>query len=905
MKRYEKYLQQGEIMSDDVKRFKNNILVNLPKNGGDVPISEDAINEVVDNVFKARSLLSIDVSEDEKESVRKEILSENKVLLGLGAAIVQRQHKKWFAQRKDQLELAYWDRFKQYLLQYKNLPVNVVNQMDNVSDEIVDLLGDPTRDDEKEQRRGLIIGDVQSGKTINYSGIICKAVDAGFRTVILLTGTTNDLRQQTQIRLDEAFVGVDSNMIGNEANKIEPIGVGLVNPDQKLRPTVFTTAAKDFNKNAAKQLSIALSQSQGDRPMLFVIKKNVGVLNSLLEWIKKHNQYETSKINNSILMIDDEADYASVNTKNEGEDPSTTNRLIEGLLNVFRFSSYVGFTATPYANVFIDPETDEAMEDEGLFPKDYIYALEAPTNYIGARNIFPKNAKYNYILRDIEDGEESYPLNHKKEDDFSMLSASLKNAINTFLIANAIRDLRGNKNTHRSMMINVSRFRNTNQMLHKAVAEYLAEIKTSVKNYASLRPDKALKDENINALFVAFETEYGSGEFTWEQVQHSLFDSVLPIQPKVAIGGADDLDYDQYEGGLRTIVVGGQRLSRGLTLEGLIVSYIYRNSMAYDTLMQMGRWFGYRPNYEDLCRVWMDNTSQAWYAFICEATDELLAEVRVMRDKNATPLDFGLKVRNDPDVPLIVTARNKMRTAQAKYINVVLSEKAIEIPILHNDASKNMRNLSAVKQIMGNINIAKFGNQYGAKDVDRQTILSLLDDIDVHAANVKFDPYAVSNFIKQYAGDELDKWDIVLLSGNGPTYNLTDNVNIQTRDRDFDVIRDGNAIRMSKKRSRIGSPSDPQFGLSNVQLLFLKSRGEYLTSDSYFKLKRNPLLMIYLVNPARNSADFGKLTDFSGLPLVGFGIGIPSLADARTKYISYQVNKIHQEFGGVEDYGDE
>lgn len=118
------------------------------------------------------------------------------------------------------------------------MPLNVVNQMDNVSDEIVDLLGDPTRENEKEQRRGLIIGDVQSGKTVNYSGIICKAVDAGFRTIILLTGTTNDLREQTQIRLDEAFVGVDSNLISSGAGSIEPIGVGLINADQKLRPIV-------------------------------------------------------------------------------------------------------------------------------------------------------------------------------------------------------------------------------------------------------------------------------------------------------------------------------------------------------------------------------------------------------------------------------------------------------------------------------------------------------------------------------------------------------------------------------------------------------------------------------------------------------------------------------------------
>ena len=892
-------------MATDLKRFKDNVLVNLPKNDSDAPMSEDAINIVVGNVFQARSLLNINISENDKETVRKEILSENKVLLGLGAAIVQRNHKKWFAQRKDQLKLHYWNRFSQYLLTYTSLPVNVVSQMDKVSDEIVDLLGDPTRNDEKEQRRGLIIGDVQSGKTINYSGIICKAVDAGFRTVILLTGTTNDLRQQTQVRLDEAFVGVDSNMIGSDVSGIEPIGVGLVNPDTKLRPIVFTTAAKDFNKNTAKQLSIALSQDLGDRPMLFVIKKNASVLNSLLDWIRKHNQYETSKINNSVLMIDDEADYASVNTKAADEDPSRTNKLIVDLLNIFKFSSYVGFTATPYANVFIDPDTDEEMESEGIFPKDYIYALEAPTNYIGARNIFSKSAKYNYILRDIDDGEDYYPIRHKKDDDFGMLSESLKSAINTFLLANVIRDLRGDKNTHRSMMINVTRFVNTQKLVHKSVENYLSEIKTSIKNYASLRPEKALKDQNINSLFITFEKEFGSDEFTWEQIQNSLFESVLPIQPKVAHGGGDDLDYSRYEGGLRTIVVGGQRLSRGLTLEGLIVSYIYRNSMAYDTLMQMGRWFGYRPNYEDICRVWMDGVSQAWYAFICEATDELLSEVKVMRDKSATPLDFGLKVRNDPDIPLIVTARNKMRTAQAKIINVALSEKAIETPIIYNDTSKNLRNLSTVEKLVKDISFNRVGKQYGAKDVDKKHILELLENIDVPAANIKFDPQSIVTFIKQYAGKELDKWDVVLLSGNGSDYKIFDRVIIQTRDRDFDVIRDGGLVRMSKARSRIGSPSDPKFGLTDIQMELLKSRGEYLTSDSYFRLKRNPLLMIYLISPSGKGDDFDKLTDFQGHPLTGFGIGIPSLTDAKTKYISYQINRIHQEYGGIEDYSDD
>lgn len=892
-------------MTNDLKKFKDTINSLLPKAGDDEAISEDAINTIVENTFKARTLLGLDISEEEKESVRKEILSNNKILLGLGAVLVQKKHTKWFAQRKDTLPMKYWERFEQYMLQDRGMPTNVVTSMDKVSDEIVDLLGDPTRgEDESEQRRGLIIGDVQSGKTINYSGIICKAVDAGFRTVILLTGTTNDLRQQTQIRIDEAFVGVDSNLMNEEANKLTPIGVGKFNPDPSLRPIAFTTAAKDFNKNAAKQLSMTLSQGQGERPMLFVIKKNTSVLKNLLEWIQKHNQNESSKINNSVLMIDDEADYASVNTKAADDDPSKTNKYIEDLLNIFRFSSYVGFTATPYANIFIDPATDEEMEHEGLFPKDYIYALDAPSNYIGARNIFPPSSQYHHILRDIEDAEDHYPIKHKKEHDFEVISGTLQDAINTFLIANVIRDLRGDTKTHRSMMINVTRFVNTQKLLHKAVREHLADIKTSIKLYASLPPNKALQNEHINGLFVAFEKEYGSDEFSWQEIQSSLFDSIMPVLAQVAHGGGDDLDYSLYPDGLRTIVVGGQRLSRGLTLEGLIVSYIYRNSMAYDTLMQMGRWFGYRSNYDDLCRVYMDSTSQAWYAFICEATDELLAEVRVMRDKGATPLDFGLKVRNDPDIPLIVTARNKMRTAQEKVINVALSEKAIETPLLYNDPAKNNINLAATLKLITDSRVTKFDKQYGAKSVDKAHVLELLSNIEVPASNIKFDPLAVHAFVSQYAGNELDRWDVVLISGKGEPYNVTDGITISQSDRTFDIPR-GDAIRMSKSKSRIGSPSDPKFGLTDTQMDVLKSRGEYLTSDAYFRIERNPLLMIYFVHPTETSEDYSELADFQGRPLIGFGVGIPRLADAETKYIKYQLTRIYQEFGGIEEYEDE
>lgn len=895
-------------MTEDAKTFKRIVQDLLDKHSVSDSMSDTVIDEQVEKTFSAKGVLGLNITDEEKKSVRNELLADNKIRLEPGVAIVPRTHKKWFADRKPDLTLDYWDRFKELLVKDKGFPVNVVAEMDKVSDEIVDLLGDPSRTKEREQRRGLIIGDVQSGKTVNYSGIICKAVDSGFRAIILMTGTTNDLRKQTQARLDEAFVGRDT---GSE--RLNFIGVGRYN--KKLNPISFTTADKDFSKSAAKQLSSQLSQSDGDRPMLFVIKKNVAVLKSLLDWIKTHNQYGENKIDGSVLMIDDEADYASVNTKAAGEDRSKTNAYIEELLNVFRFASYVGFTATPYANVFIDPDTDEAMEKEGLFPKDYIYTLSAPSNYIGARNIFPVDGEYHNILRKIKDGEDYYPLRHKKDDDFSELSPSLRDAVKTFLLANVIRDLRGDASSHRSMMVNVTRFVNTQQLIRKAVREYVDDIKRSIKNYASLPVERALQDEHLNALHDTFRREYSHMEFSWDEVQSKLFESVLPIQVYAAHGGGDDLNYEEYEDGLRTIVVGGQRLSRGLTLEGLIVSYLYRNSMAYDTLMQMGRWFGYRSNYDDICRIWMDKVSQNWYAFISEATDELREEVKRLRDLGATPLDFGLKVRNDPDIPLIVTARNKMRSAQSKTISKSLSGKAVETPFVHNSANKNEANLRAVLNLVESFKFESVENRFASYDVPKDKIVSFLNKIEVPSSNAQFNPESIAQFILQYAGDELAKWDVAIFSGDSDLrYDLTKDIVVTPNIRKFDYLKgDSSVIRMSGSKRRLGSQGNTRFGLTQEQiahakeLVFANPERGTVNDDDYFAIDRKPLLMIYFVEPGQDSnpEDIERLDNFNGEPLIGFGLGIPKLGNVDTKYIRYQTNKIHQEFGGIDEYEDE
>lgn len=889
-------------MTEDAKTFKRIVQDLLDKHSSRDSISDTEIDEQVEKTYSAKDVLGLKISEQEKLSVRNELLADNKIRLEPGVAIVPRSHKQWFNERKSELDLDYWNRFKELLVKDKGFPVNVVNQMDRVSDDIVDLLGDPTRTEEKEQRRGLIIGDVQSGKTVNYSATICKAVDAGFRAIILMTGTTNDLRKQTQIRLDEAFTGIDT---GSET--LNFIGVGRYN--KKLRPISFTTVDKDFSKSAAKQLSSSLSQNDGDRPMLFVIKKNVAVLKSLLDWIKTHNQYGENKIDGSVLMIDDEADYASVNTKAAGEDRSKTNAYIEELLNVFRFASYVGFTATPYANVFIDPETDEDMKNEGLFPKDYIYTLSAPSNYIGARNIFPKNGKYHKMLRTIDDGEEYYPLRHKKDDDFEDISPSLRSAVNTFLIANVIRDLRGDVSEHRSMMVNVTRFVNTQKLIRKALDEYLNEIKRSIKNYASLPTESALKDEHLNLLNKIFKQEYFLTEFSWEEIQAGLYDSVLSIQVYAAHGGGDDLNYEDHKDGLRTIVVGGQRLSRGLTLEGLIVSYLYRNSMAYDTLMQMGRWFGYRKDYDDICRLWINSESKNWYAFISEATDELRDEVVRMRDLEATPLDFGLKVRNDSDMRLTITARNKMRTAKSTTLRISLSQALLETSYLYNDTDKNTENLSAVLELLKSGDFKKDKKKLIAYDIEQKKISELLSTLKIPPANTGFDPKLIGSFINSYKGGELNAWDVVVLSGDGKPFSVNDEFTVSPKERKVKIVNDDRLIVLNQRR--LGSPNDTGNGLNPEQQQLVSHQIEQAgrqtkarNSKDYLAINRKPLFMIYFIEP-EHMDNVGEMVDFQDTPLLGFAIGIPNLANTSTKYISYQLNKIHQEFGGIEEFEDE
>lgn len=902
-------------MNDLQKRFKDMVTMFIVN---DAELQEYMIDDKIDEVKYIPTFAKL--SPLEVDEVRAEIKSELSIKLDKGTLIEEKGHEKWFLAKKAQLGMKYWERYRKYLLSDKGFSTKVVNSMDDILDTLTDLLGDPSRD-VSYNRRGLIIGDVQSGKTANYTGLICKAADSGYKVIVLLTGTIEKLRQQTQQRIDEGFVGADSNAMMKQKEDGLIIGAGKYD-SSVVNPMVLTSTADDFKTQNAKNLNFDLRNING--PVVFVVKKNSAVLKRLNKWLSTFNQNGAERINHSLLVVDDEADNASVNTKANPEDtPTAINGQIRTLLAMFTKSSYVGFTATPFANIFIDPENENEMYAEDLFPKDYIYSLNAPSNYTGARNIFGENGKSSYMLVEINDDVEDsssiaaiLPLSHKQTLRVSKLPKDLETAVAAFMLANTIEDMNGLSGNHRSMLINVSRFTVIQEQIAGLVNEYLKNMQAACRNYCALDPNKALQDPFILKLKETYEDIYSDIEYEWSDIQKHLHMSCAGIMVQIFNRNAgQNFSYEDYRDGLRVIAVGGMSLSRGLTLEGLVISYFYRNSKMYDTLMQMGRWFGYRKGYDELCRVFMSRESIEWYRYISDATDELREEVKRYEDTGLTPRDFGLRVRSDLTT-LLVTARNKMRSAENRVCVVSLSGEVIETPEIYSDYEKNKSNKDAVIELVrnleenGNAHVAETTGEkekYGYIDVSKGKIIDFLKSIDVSPKNEKFNVSAIVDFIAKYKGVELDNWNIEFATGNSEAVmdQLGYGMKFHYPTRIFNVINDGKIYRINGPKRRLGSLSEGRFGLTVEQEMALFEKyGEKITSQKacFRGINRNPELMIYFVElklPKDTSKSVKKDSDieiavkkYTGIPVVGFSIGIPSLADKETKYARYMFNKV-------------
>lgn len=872
----------------------------------DNTVDEKQLDEYI---WDTINLLKYKPDEIEFDEIRKELHHRFIVKMKRGIAIVNEpDYKDWYSTFNIDSKLSYWDRYKRYLSSDElAFPENVIDSIDQSTTDIVNLLGKPS-ETSMFSRKGLVIGDVQSGKTANYISVINKAADAGYKVIILLTGTIEKLRQQTQSRVDKGFIGVDTSSL--EQNEHNLVGVGLFNSN--LEVGAFTSILKDFNKFILRSSNLPLNTLSS--PVILVAKKNKTVLNSIAKWFEREKKDSVSnKINCSLLLIDDEADNASINTNSPETNPTSINNCIRNILGLFMRSSYIGYTATPYANVFIEPDTKESMEHGDLFPKDYIYVLEAPSNYIGAREIYSEDGKYKSMYREINDFELFLPLKHKKDYELPLdIPLSLKKAIISFLLANTIRDLRGDTNTHRSMLVNVSRFICIQNNLKDLINTFFSSLKNVIQNYIldsnyTKHPLLCLVEQTYNEEFIANGDFKEDEKVNWNLIRLQLFESIKTIKVESVNGGNASrlLDYTGYKNGLRLIAIGGLSLSRGLTLEGLCISYFYRNSIMYDTLMQMGRWFGYRSNYEDLCQVWMSEESYSWYQHISDATDELRSEIKRIYYSNQTPKDVGIKVRSSEGA-LIITAKNKMRSASDFVSDINLNANYLETVYFSNDNQVNTENVEQINKFLSILN----DNGYKVADpnsellynqstkqilnVDKKFIVGLLKHVNTHHMNYKFDANKIADLLEESDEDVLNHWDVAFARGKSLKSFSVLGEFIPVVGRTMMKFA-GGALGFRKKR--LGSPGVVTSGLTKGEhhqfKEFLKNKKldvdyteKTIPDELYFSLgfERRPLLIIYLVD-----SNFNNDTNGNQL-LVGLALGIPQLKEPKGLNYSYKVN---------------
>lgn len=872
-------------------------------------LDEAYINKILEEIKQ-----NFGATEEECRLTKLRILSIYEIKQEEGEALLSDyEHVDWYPRPNDQSR-PFWDRYYSYLCKKNPEFASKENKLGFNTDAITNLLGDPKSSDPFGVR-GLVMGDVQSGKTATYIGLICKAVDAGYKVIILLTGTTESLRRQTQSRVDEGFIGFNSE--GQY-----PVGVGK--SSALPYPRAMTSTQSDYTgSNIDKNTSAAISRFD-NIPLVFVCKKNTKVLGKIVAGLRSLNTSSMRKtIDAPLLLIDDEADNASINTNKPEEDPTAINRNIRTLLKLFRQSSYVGFTATPFANVFITPNNEEEMIGDDLFPKHFIYSLKAPDNYVGPVDLFTTTGRCHKDLVFLEDDVENSSLfshSHKKDWDGDRLFPSFYESIIAFCLANTIRDFRNDgENTHRSMLINMSRFIAVQKKIETITNDYLDIIRNTLKVFGKMPASQAECDPMIAEIHRVWVKHYQDKvEKEWEEVLPAIYKSISPIKVVVVNSqSASKLDYDSFKAkGLRVIAIGGLALSRGLTLEGLMTSYFYRNTSTYDVLMQMGRWFGYRKGYEDIMRIWIPPVSAKWYREIAEAIAELRKDITRMIALKKTPLEFGIRVRNDSD-ELGITALNKMRNAidRIERTTTDFYGRVFETTYLASDPQQTENNWSLVDELSLHLplrdeNVSK---PY-FRNIPKKYIIDLLKRLIIPGISIQFDREQLIRFVSENNDPKLDSWDILFASRDKSDVDEENN-NVPVRPvvlkngllinplrRTCFLTNDG-SVAVSGSRRRLGS-RHTRFGLTKEEREKAENGRDPVhgtTDETYMAIDRNPLLIIYAITPDFRNQDHGGSLAWENYELLrkserrsypGFSIGIPTTTNQQVREShQYKVNR--------------
>lgn len=854
-----------------------------------------------DNVQRFRPVGAPDATDAEVAALIRRLTERLSIDVEQGVAILGEDYQPWLQDKRRRMSWPRWQNYKQWILN-GGRPPRVVDRMDELTDEILDFAGDPTASGPW-KRRGLVIGDVQSGKTSAYLGLFNKAVDAGYRLIIVLAGNTESLRQQTQERVDEGVIGRDTSLSVNRPGipaRTRYIGIGAV--DKTLANAQgMTTVLQDFRTGSLAASNITVG-TESAVPFVFVVKKNKAVLEALTTWLGRQPTV-SGKLPLPLLLLDDESDYASVNTR-EDHNPTTINSGIRGILNLFSRSSYVAFTATPFANIFIDHEVEN-----DLFPRHYIYALESPSNYVGSYATFgsvdqPSDA----MLVDLDDAEDFAPFGHKSHWDIGETPESLREAIRTFFVANAVRDLRGQDDDPRSMLVNVSRFKRVQGQVFDGVATEVSALRNEIEAHA-VQYELGEGNATLDLVRQTFERRYPGIDETWDEVLKVLAGAVSDIRVQLFNSDKDrklEDEEEHWDRPQRMIAVGGDVLSRGLTLPDLMISYFYRRVVASDTLMQMARWFGYRDGYSDLCRVWIDEASAIDYRLAADSVEELRRNLRLMHRQKLTPEDFGIAVAKHPTA-LLITAKNKMKATETREKIISLGAKRIETTKLSADAKIIAENYGAFERLGESIRscgltvvVPTVRNWPRWCGVPKHFVADFLRAYQALPSDAIFSAGALSSFAQHASAAGFQSWDVVIANGSAnqdgvefadsafypPTRNLGDGA--------------GGELRVSGSSSRLAgpadvtvllSPADTEAALNEAQS---DSDAKNFPETIYYSRLTRPALLLYPLKPDRNNLPRGVDADEL---IVAVKLAIPGRAgdprDVRGD-VKYVINTVAQ-----------
>lgn len=833
----------------------------------------------------------------------------------------------WLYSRKDDINWELWHRYKSYM--HEKDPSFPINDLDDFTDKILDKCNNP-KEPGSWDRRGMVVGHVQSGKTSNYVGLINKATDAGYKVIIVIAGTISSLRRQTQERIDEGYVGRSSSafLLNKAENRIRGVGKYTVTTD------IYPLTSSNYVKNDEGDFSIKIAKNSnipiGKNPVVFVIKKNKTILENLIHWLSndtniKYVNGQPKLFDVPALIIDDEADAASVNATKDINDIKTINKLIRTLLNVFDQNTFVGYTATPYANLFIPQDyNDELTTDvkgktyfigEDLFPKDFIINILAPKNYIGAAKIFglenpitgethePLN-----VFRVIDDYDPPFfkTINKNNKDKLpEYLPESLETALKSFILTCAIRRLRGHDKKHNSMLVHVALY----VAWIDKVALLVNERMKDFKNYISgndAKFMKELKELYTNDFIPTTENIIENIDYTdnrielhdWESVKAELKKAASKIDVRAVHGtrsttnlkyhNINEIDYSIHEEGLSVIAVGGGRLARGITLEGLSTSYYLRTTRMYDSLMQMGRWFGYRPGYVDLCRLYTTETIYEWFNHITMATEEMRYDFDEMTTRNLKPSDFTLKVRNHHGL-LAITSVAKL--FWAKDITMSFSNSNKQTYLLLKDKKSIQNNFDIFKNLFERLGFPKDENIIQIKNKTKYLLYKnvkievLIDFIENYKINIpSINNQVLSDYIKQQnIQNNIREWNICIVSNTNEKALLYDEGVIKEskfrtehETKKYSLFADGKEIELVCS-VRNQTEYSELYKITKNQIDDVVDRQVDLLENGIGSIKERRaneskgLLLIYALD------ERGTTNVENGIPIIGYSLHFPKI----------------------------